>query len=410
MFSNFVALAFGEFSSKAFGFLTMIYLANTVGAERFGMIGFASAAAAYAVLFANFGIDQYAQQQLSARSIGSTPNLTGDVLVTRTVLSFLLVIPFTAFGVLYSDDPVIRWLFIFQSIVIAAYALNLQFYFVSQQKAAALTIVKIAAAAGILLVTWLAVNGPDDLPRVPLISGTITAVVFLITARFVFAGGAIPFRIPSFRAMTALITDAAPLGLSSLMIQIYYSADVLILGFMNPGRELGYYTGAYRIILILTMISGFLFQVFLPELAKITERHFRHPQTKMYISTMLLAGGIVSVVSYIWGYELVLLILGKEYIPAIGVFNILLINVFMVFVNVSFGSLLIAWNRHKQYLAVVTIGAASNVIANIVLIPQYGIYGAAVSTVIAECAVFLSALYFHQSIFGIGETKKGSRA
>ena len=48
--------------------------------------------------------------------------------------------------------------------------------------------------------------------------------------------------------MKALVRHSFPLGVSALMIQIYHSADIVFLGFTNPGIQLGFYTGAYRII------------------------------------------------------------------------------------------------------------------------------------------------------------------
>jgi len=53
------------------------------------------------------------------------------------------------------------------------------------------------------------------------------------------------------------------------MIQIYYLARYFFLGFTNPGVELGYYTGAYRIILLFTLIPGFFYSIFLPDWQKL---------------------------------------------------------------------------------------------------------------------------------------------
>ena len=405
---NVVALAFGEFSSKAFGFLTMIYLAKTLGAEQFGMVGFVSAIASYAVLFSNFGIEQYAAQRLSSHRFQDVRDLIGHVLSTRFLLSILLIIPFIIFGINYTSSISVQWLFIFQSIFIIAYALNLQFYFVSQKKFTSLAIVKILTAGSILIVTWFFVTSPNDLAIVTFISGSVTFFVFVAAVLFIVKKEKIALSMPTMHGVRQLLSNAAPLGISALMIQIYYSADVIFLGFTNPGVELGYYTGVYRLILVLTLISGFLYQIFLPELAKLKENHFHQFQTKFYIVFMICTGGIITIVSYIWAYEIVKVILGSEYILAVGVFNILLVNVFMVFVNVSFGSLLIVWNRHKEYLIVVSAGAMFNVIGNIILIPHYGIYGAAISTVAAECAVFLIAFYFNQKIFGLFNSKKAT--
>ncbi len=405
---NFSQLAFGELSSKAFGFLTMVYLANTVGADQFGMIGFVVTVASYVILVANFGIEHYAAQKLSSVRAKDDFSLLGHVISTRVILSSILIIPFIVFGIIYAETKEVLWLIIFQSIFILANAFSLQFYFISQKKIAFLAAIKVLTAAIILFATWMFIKNAKDLPLVTLVSGVTTFVLFFITLGIVLKKNAIRFSIPSLSGIGNLLRNSAPLGISAFMIQIYYSADIVFLGFINPGVELGYYTGAYRLILILTMISGFLYQIFLPDLAKLSENYFQQSQTRTYIGIMICSGGIVSAVSYIWSYDIIKIVLGSEYIPAQGVYHILLINVIMVFVNVSFGSLLIVWNRHKEYLFVVTTGAVTNVISNIILIPQYGIYGAAISTVTAECAVFLTALYFNQKLFGLFNPKKAA--
>ncbi len=403
---NFSQLAFGEFSSKAFGFLTMVYLAKTVGADQFGKVGFVVTVASYVILVANFGIEQYATQKLSSVRVNDDFSLLGHVISTRVILSSILIIPFNVFGIFYAESKEVLWLFRFQSIFILAYAFSLQFYLVSQRRIASLAAIKVLTAAVILIATWMFVKNSKDLSLVTLVSGVTTFVLFLIALRIVLKKDALRFSIPSFSGIGNLLRNAAPLGVSAFMIQIYYSADIVFLGFTHPGEELGYYTGAYRLILILTMISGFIYQIFLPDLAKLTGNYFQQIQTRTYIAVMICTGGIVSTVSYIWAYDIINISLGSEYIPAVGVFTILLLNVFMVFVNVSFGSLLIIWNRHKEYLIVVTAGAMTNVVSNIILIPKYGIYGAAISTVAAECTVFLTALYFNQKIYGLFNPNK----
>ena len=401
IFISFSQLAFGEFFSKVFGFFTMVYLARVLGAENFGLVGFVSTISAYVVLFANFGVEQYAARTLAASPLKENEQLIGNVIGSRFILSLLLFIPFIWFGIFYSNTSGEVWLFIFQSLFILACAFNLQFYFVAVKNISTLTLIKTAISSCILLCSYLFVKGPSDLPLVTLVSGTITLLAFLWSVRYVFHKERLHYKAFSFSNIFPLLKGAAPLGVSALMIQIYYSADIVFLGFTNPGVELGYYTGAYRIILLFTLIPGFFYSIFLPELAKITTDHFKNKYTQLYIGLLISFGCILSVVSYIWSAEIINLVLGKTYLPAVGVFKILLMNVFMVFVNVALGNLLIAWNKHNKYLLVVTSGAVANIACNIVLIPQYGIYGAAVSTVVAECAVFVAALYYTHTIFGL---------
>ena len=167
---NFSHLAFGEFASKAFGFLTTLYLARVLGAEGLGMYGFVSAVSAYAILFSNFGIEQYSMQRFSSLSAPVSGNMVETVLGTRVYLSAFFIVLFTAFGIMYSRTESELYLFLFQGIYILAFAFNPQFYFIAVRKIKQLSAVKTGTAIFILSSTLLFVTGPAGLPNVTLIN------------------------------------------------------------------------------------------------------------------------------------------------------------------------------------------------------------------------------------------------
>lgn len=360
---------------------------------------------AYASLFSNFGFDQYAAQQLSLGSVVKKESLVQQVISTRFGLSLFFATLFVMFGYSYSKNEVEFFLFAFQGITILAFSLNLQFYFVAERKTITIALIKTGVSLGILLCSLLLISGYDDLSKVTLINGTVTFVIYLLALLYALSRWHTGIHCVQINQMVELIKKASPLGLAMFMVQIYYSADIVFLGFTNPGTELGYYTGAYKIILILTIIPPLVYMVFLPELAKIESNHFQNSVTKLYIRILIISGAITSALFFLFAEQIVILVLGNEYIPATVIFRILLVNVFLVFVNVAIAHLFIAWNKHKKYFVVVSSGAVANILANVVLIPAYGIYGAAIATVIAEGAVCATALYYHHSLFGLMSRK-----
>jgi O-antigen/teichoic acid export membrane protein len=386
--------------------LTTVYLARVLGAEGFGMYGFVGAVSAYFILFSNFGIEQYSAQQLSSRDIPAEDTVIEKVIGARLLLSSIFVIVFLIFGIFYSRNQSVFFLFVFQSILIIAFAFNLQFYFVAANKIRLLALLRGGTSLVILFGAIVFITESSDLPKVTLISGMTTLVFFLWSVYYVFSHASRSIVIPTYRDIITLLKNAAPLGISALMIQIYHSADIVFLGFTNPGIELGYYTGAYRIINVLSIVPGLWYLIYLPELAKISKSHFSSRRTKEYIVITIGSGIFITAVCYIFSIELITMLLGKEYIPAKTVFNILLVNTFMIFVNVALAHLLIAWNHHKNYLVVVSSGAIANIVGNIMLIPSYGIIGAAIATVSAEVVVFGTTLYYHQRLHGLFAQRK----
>ena len=405
-FASFGQLAIGEFSSRVFAFLTSIYLARTLGADGFGLVGFVGTIASFFILFSNFGIEQYSAQQLSSIDIPAQSSLIKTVIGARLFLATFFVIVFIGFGFLYAHTESEFYFFLFQSLLIFAFAFNLQFYFVARKKIKALSFLRSGTSLAILLGSIAFVTKASDLPKVALVSGVITLTLFLLSVAWVFSNTRQNVTLPKYREIVTLVKHAAPLGISALMIQIYHSADIVFLGFTNPGVELGYYTGAYRIVNVLSIIPGIFYLIFLPDLAKISSDFFSAIATRTYVLTLICCGTLVTAGCYFFSGQLISLLLGTSYLPALHVFSILLINVFLIFVNVSLAHLLIAWNQHKKYLVVVSLGALTNIVCNIILIPRYGIIGAAIATVCAECAVLLTSVYYHHRLHGLFASKE----
>jgi O-antigen/teichoic acid export membrane protein len=77
---------------------------------------------------------------------------------------------------------------------------------------------------------------------------------------------------------------------------------------------------------------------------------------------------------------------GQEYAPAIASFRILLLSVLINYPATIFSNALFAYNQQKAFIKYATLGALSNVIFNALLIPLWGIEGAAVSTLLTQIA------------------------
>jgi len=79
---------------------------------------------------------------------------------------------------------------------------------------------------------------------------------------------------------------------------------------------------------------------------------------------------------------------GEEFRTASAApFAILVWSVATVFANVPYATILLATGRETRYLRAVGAGAALNVLANFVLIPRFGLTGAAAATMASEVVV-----------------------
>lgn len=185
-------------------------------------------------------------------------------------------------------------------------------------------------------------------------------------------------------------------GGASFMALVYNKADHLILSWLKGDYALGQYGACYRLV---GAIMGFVFigtSVAGPYITSIVSKvpeRFGDVLRKgilliLGISIPLAAGAAVL------SKEIVILVLGRDYIESVCVFKCLTL-VIPLGALASFlgGSLLFSPGHHRRYAISVSIGAIANMIFNISLIPAYEAIGAAIATVIAQASVAGAAIW-----------------
>ena len=90
--------------------------------------------------------------------------------------------------------------------------------------------------------------------------------------------------------------------------------------------------------------------------------------------------------------QIITVLFGVAYLPALPSVALLLLNALVVSLNIGFGTPLIAVGRQRLFSRVMTTGAAFGLVFNLILIPPFGINGAAVATLIDEVAILIMLL------------------
>ena len=85
---------------------------------------------------------------------------------------------------------------------------------------------------------------------------------------------------------------------------------------------------------------------------------------------------------------------GQEYSSSILAFQILIVMAGIIFLYDTFRQILIVSNQQKRFFWAVFFGALINVILNLILIPQFSLYGAALATVITSLLIFVILIRF----------------
>lgn len=190
------------------------------------------------------------------------------------------------------------------------------------------------------------------------------------------------------------ISSAVPLGLVSGMHVINSRADIVLLGFMGPSEEVGFYQVAVKAAMLVTFALSALNMVIAPYISRLySDEEFEQLQKLLTASArgVLWAALPVATVLIVFGDWILEFVFGVEYVAGHVPLIVLCVG---KLINVGGGSVATLMNmtgNERDTAVGMTAAAGLNIVLNIVLIPYWGMTGAAVATVVTFLAwnVFL---------------------
>lgn len=187
---------------------------------------------------------------------------------------------------------------------------------------------------------------------------------------------------------------SSPIAISTIFNLVYLRGDVLILAWAKPG-EVGQYGTAYKVVDILTAFPTMFMGLLLPQLTAAWE------ENKIVFKNLLQkAFDVFAVViiplffgSQIVAEALTVLIASQKYLIAGSVLKILMIAIVCVFISTLYGHTIVALHKQKVMTWGYAFTAAVSIIGYLLVIPKFGMWGAAWVTCLSEFLIaFLTFL------------------
>lgn len=199
------------------------------------------------------------------------------------------------------------------------------------------------------------------------------------------------------------IRFSAPLVPGAVSYLLISMSDRFILERFVPLSEVGIYSVAFTLAFSLRIITTSAYRAFEPEIYKRFGlegfSEFFHRGYKNYMFVVLLAASAISFLSK----DVLLLMTSEAFVEGYLLVPILLIGGLITAENIMLGSLVIAEKKtHVSSISTITGGAVS-VISNLILVPYFGIYAAAISLAMAYLVmniILLKGMTFRSKVIG----------
>ncbi len=193
-----------------------------------------------------------------------------------------------------------------------------------------------------------------------------------------------PKRIP------AMLRDSYLYGLSGFLFIIHLRVDTLMLSLMRSEVEVGEYNAAYQVVELLIKAPILVSFVTMPLAFAVADERAR--TMHLYTSKLRhlgVLGGIATLALLFLAEPIVSTTVGVQYREAPAALQALSLVMLAKFLAVPTGDTLTALDRQGIRTAIQGFVAIVNIGANLVLIPKFGIVGAAWATVTSEMLLTL---------------------
>lgn len=193
-----------------------------------------------------------------------------------------------------------------------------------------------------------------------------------------------------------------PLSLAMALNWIFVSSDKIVIKMLSNTTELGLYSGAFKIIALLSVLqSGF--STFWTPVS--LEHYFKNPEDLNFYKKV---NDYLSLIFFLIGIgilmfrNIIVLLLGEKYYEAIYIMPMLVFIPIMYLLSETTHVGISFKKKTNYYLYISIIVSIINLIGNIILVPNLGAKGAAISTGISYILFFSLRTYFSIKLINFG--------
>ena len=387
-------LSLAEGIGKLLRLILIVFVARTLGALEYGKFTFAFSFAMLFVVFSDFGISSIMVREFSKDK--KKENTFSSILSLKIILSIIALVFLIVGSFFITQSIEIRKIIWILSIFIIVDSL-LEFFYSflrSRQKMHIEALAKICQSVLLFFIGFVVIfNFPNvyNLSFSYLISGFVVLLIFLFFFNFKVFKLKINFDCSVWKN---ILLFSWPLALAGIASTVYSQIDSVMMGSWGYMVQTGWYNAAYRIIGVLIIPGAIMSSSFMPALSsayvnskdKFIKIYKYFLDSVVFISIPILIGGFVLAPKIInWVYD-------SNYLPSIFAMQILLAVVFITYLIYPLSAMLLIVNQQKKIFLATVLGGIVNVILNLILIPKFDLYGAAIATLITY--IFLLVLMF----------------
>ena len=403
---NILSIGVSNAIIRIFSFATFVYLPRVLQPAAFGAYAYALSIVAYASIFLLPGLTTWGTREVSQKR-SNAGKILFTINSTQLALSIFAFAGTLIYSLLLLDN--------FKGVVVALCclsifntALNLDWVFNGLELMYITSIFQVFTIGLNFFLILLTVRNPGDIYYVPIIGFGVNLSFNIYKYIFIRNRYIANFGIPG-------LSDFKYAWSSSILLTVYASFGVilhytnnLIIEFYLGVESLGQFFSAYRVLELTSSIPALLLSAFLPRLSRISvEQPSRAiEEAKIFARYHVILAFFFGALFLVEGDSIVNLLFGQEYQQAGIILRIMSIAVVFNFIIIGYSNCLIAFHKDAVMVKITIVSAIVSVAGGLIIIPIYGIIGAAYVIALIDLSGFMLSAPYYKNVIGTLQLSK----
>jgi O-antigen/teichoic acid export membrane protein len=254
---------------------------------------------------------------------------------------------------------------------------------------------------------YLFVRKPAHILLVPYFALPINIFTLALSLAFLLRFfGNIKFFI-DLKTLKENFLTSLPLSLLPILFYMSRNIEKLILGFYKSAEDFGYYSSAFRFIIILHAAVGIYYVAIFPILSRYYSQSLESfKRLTLYSAKFLFILSIpISFGGFILSKDLIVFIYGYKYIQSTASLQILIWSIIFIYISSILAQGLLAAGREMKIVMAYIIQLLITGALSFVFIPRLGTRAAATAVLLGEFAIFFFYYYEFNKIIKISLMK-----
>jgi len=391
---NFSYLSIIQIINLPLSIITYPYLIRVLGKDTYGIVIFAQAVVVYLVVLVGFGFNISATHEVSVYRDNKEKlnEIVSSVLIIKSVLFFVALLILCCLLIFIPRARGYELLFIISMWPCLYDVIFPSWYFQGIERMKYITYITLISRVIFLALIFIFVRKPEDYLLVPAIYGLGYIIAGIISLYIVFSKHKIKFNSQDFKTLKLYFYDSVPIFVSNLSTSLYATTSKVFVGAFLGMGEVAYYDLAEKVTALMKIPQSMLNLSLFPKISKEKNIDF----VKQMFKISMIINILLFIVVILSSKYIILLLGGKEMLPAQVIVNILALTVPVIAISNVFGiQVLIPFGHNKTFSNVIVTSGFVYFLMLFFLWFTLGFSVIGISTVTLITEIFTSVYMFH---------------